>query len=125
VAAKVRKRVATLSMRQAAWQLKSFCDTYCQTVRAHHDIEDFRIFPAVVAIAPEAGPVVEYLTADHVELGRLLDDLSCAVGALPGAAAAWAGAEDAGRELAEHLTAHLDLEEEHVLPPLVRLPDWI
>lgn len=123
-AAEVRERVEALAMGQSAWQLKSFCDTYCQTVHAHHGIEDFRIFPAVVAIAPETAPVVERLTADHVTLGGLLDTLNSAVDALP-SAAAWTAATDAARELAEQLEAHLELEEKHILPPLGRLPDWV
>jgi hemerythrin-like domain-containing protein len=110
-------------MRQATWQLTSFCDAYCQRVQAHHGIEDFRIFPAVVAVSPETAPIVERLMADHVKLDRLLDALSAAVSALP-AAAAWSSAARAANELAEHLAAHLDLEEQHILPPLGRLPDW-
>jgi hypothetical protein len=124
LAGQVRDRVAALSMRQDAWKLKSFCDNYCQTVHAHHGIEDFRIFPAVVAVAPEIAPVVEQLTADHEELARLLDVLNASVGALP-SAEAWAEAADAARELAARLAAHLDMEEKHILPPLGRLPGWV
>ncbi|MFE3783986.1 hemerythrin domain-containing protein [Amycolatopsis sp. NPDC059090] len=116
--------MTALSMGQDAWQLKSFCDVYCQTVRTHHSIEDGRIFPAVVAVAPETAPIVRQLTADHEELARLLGVLNTAVGALP-SAAGWAAAVDAAHQLAERLAAHLDLEEEHILPPLERLPDWV
>lgn len=114
-----------LTLRQAAWQLKSFCDMYCQTVHAHHSIEDFRIFPAVLKLAPELGPVVERLTADHLKLGALLDEMVTTMGALPGPDAAWTAAQDAVRAMADHLAAHLDLEEAHIVPQLGRLSGWI
>ncbi len=121
----VRDRIQGLAMNQTAWSLRSFCETYCQAVHAHHSIEDFRIFPAVLDAAPELAPVVERLIADHVELGRLLDALAAAVDALPGPEPVWTAAQVAARELAVHLAAHLDLEEEHILPHLGRLPDWV
>ncbi|MFC4501972.1 MULTISPECIES: hemerythrin domain-containing protein [Streptomyces] len=121
----VRGRVDALSMRQAAWQLRSFCETYCQTVHAHHSIEDFRIFPAVLGVAPELAPIVDRLTADHVELGRRLDTLMSSLDALPGPEPVWKAAQDAVRELGELLAEHLGLEEERILPHLGRLPDWV
>ncbi|MFF7156893.1 hemerythrin domain-containing protein [Streptomyces sp. NPDC008139] len=119
----VHARMDDLTLRQAAWQLKSFCDMYCQTVHAHHSIEDFRIFPAVLRIAPELRPVVDRLTADHLALGSLLDAMITSVGALPDAD--WATAQDAVQALADHLAAHLDLEEAHIIPQLGRLSSWI
>lgn len=128
VLGEVQGRMDDLTVRQAAWQLKSFCDMYCQTVHAHHSIEDFRIFPAVLRMAPELGPVVEKLTADHLALGALLDTMLTSVGALSVAAppdADWGAAQDAVRALAGHLAAHLDLEEAHIIPQLGRLSGWI
>jgi hemerythrin-like domain-containing protein len=123
--AEVRARVDELTMRQVSWQLKSFCDHYCQTVHLHHSIEDVRIFPAVLRVAPDLAPVVDRLTADHHRLGELLDALVAAVGALPGSAQQRAAAQEAVRALAAHLAAHLDLEEQHIIPQLSRLPGWV
>jgi hemerythrin-like domain-containing protein len=119
----VQERIDDLTLRQAAWQLKSFCDMYCQTVHAHHSIEDFRIFPAVLRMAPELGPVVKKLTEAHMALGALLDAMLGSVGALPDAD--WGDAQDAVQALADHLAAHLDLEEAHIIPQLGRLSSWI
>ncbi|MFF3517309.1 hemerythrin domain-containing protein [Streptomyces sp. NPDC002573] len=121
----VRGIIDGLSMHQAAWQLRSFCETYCQVVHAHHSIEDFRIFPAVLRTAPELAPIVERLTSDHAELGRLLDVLVAAVETLAGPQPSWTASQDSIGVLAERLAAHLDLEEEHILPALGRLPDWV
>jgi hemerythrin-like domain-containing protein len=123
VLGEVQERMDDLTLRQAAWQLQSFCDMYCRTVHAHHSIEDFRIFPAVLRIAPELGPVVDKLTADHLALGALLDTMLASVGALPDAD--WGAAQDAVQALAGHLAAHLDLEEAHIIPQLGRLSGWI
>jgi hemerythrin-like domain-containing protein len=123
--AEVKARVGELSMGQAAWQLRSFCEHYCQTMNAHKSIEEFRIFPAVLGIAPELAPVVERLTADHLRLGELLDVLVAEVAGLPGPESVWNSAREAVRELTALLAAHLDLEEEHVIPQLSRLPAWV
>jgi hemerythrin-like domain-containing protein len=124
-AAEVRALVDGMTMRQNAWQLRSFCDFYCSKVHAHHTIEDSRIFPAVLRIAPELAPVVEQLEAEHRRLGALLNVLTTAVAALPGSGAVWTAAETAVSDLADHLETHLDREEENIIPQLGRLPSWV
>lgn len=124
-AAGFRSMVEGMTMRQSAWQLRSFCDFYCQKVNAHHSIEDTRIFPAVLRAAPELASVVAQLEDDHKRLGVLLNALTGAAGTLPGPAAEWAAAREAVENLANHLEIHLEREEKHILPVLARLPAWV
>jgi hypothetical protein len=64
------------------WQLKMNCLRYCSHVHAHHGAEDVLLFPALRAVDPSIGPVVDRLEADHARVSDLLDVVEAAARAL-------------------------------------------
>lgn len=91
------------------WQL------FGRVLHDHHTAEDERLFPALGAAEPALAPVLAELDAQHAALGD----------ALARVAAALAGADDAALRralsgLSRDLDAHLRLEEEHLVPVMLR-----
>src|SRR3954447_12179980 len=64
------------------WRLKVNCLRYCSHVHAHHGAEDVLLFPALRAVDPSTGPVVDRLEADHARVSDLLDVVEAAARAL-------------------------------------------
>jgi hypothetical protein len=105
------------------WALKVNCLHYCRFVHGHHRLEDAALFPPLRAADPDLGPLVDRLEGDHRRVAEQLDELEAAVAALQ--------ADDAGGPrtrvvaaldaLAEHLLAHLELEEQSIGPALRRM----
>lgn len=89
--------------------------TFRAVLDDHHAAEDDRLFPALRTAAPGLAPVLDVLDAQHAGLDALLDRVGAAVTALPGD-----GAVAALDELACVLVPHLDLEEEHLVPVMLR-----
>jgi len=83
----------------------------------HHETEDERLFPPVLAGFPELAPTVEQLAADHHSLDDLLAELDAAFAALPAHADTCAGLCE---RLAAVLDRHLDREEEQLVPLMER-----
>lgn len=116
----LRAQLEELETSGPLWHLRVNCLQYCRFVHHHHRLEDIALFPAIRRQNPELGSVVDRLQADHRRVAEILDGIETAAAAL---------AEDdtpqarqrvtAGlEELAEHLLAHLDFEEESVGPAL-------
>ena len=121
----LRVEVAALKANGPLWALKVNCLHYCRFVHGHHRLEDVALFPAVRRAEPDLGPVVDRLEGDPRRVAEQLDELEAAVAEL----------EPDGRdrvvlaldELAAHLLAHLELEEESIGPALRRMdrhPLW-
>ena len=121
----VATEVGALKANGPLWALKVNCLHYCRFVHGHHRLEDVALFPAVRRTEPDLGPVVDRLESDHRRVAEQLDELEAAVAEL----------EPDGRdrvvlaldELAAHLLAHLELEEESIGPALRRMdrhPLW-
>ena len=118
----LRVEVAALKANGPLWALKVNCLHYCRFVHGHHRLEDVALFPALRAADPDIAPVVDRLEADHRVVAAQLDEIEAAV----------AGDEQerviaALDELAAHLLAHLELEEESIGPALRRMdthPLW-
>ncbi|TDE58864.1 nitroreductase family deazaflavin-dependent oxidoreductase [Nonomuraea mesophila] len=110
----IRGEVAALGPRLAA-QLRVNCLTLCQGLHVHHEGEDGFMFPALENRYPELAPVLERLRAEHVTVQRLLERWQSAL-----------AADDLAPEqllaevnrLSDELEAHLDYEEEQLLPLL-------
>jgi len=105
------------------WQLKVNCLHYCGHVHAHHRAENVLLFPALRALDPEIGPVVDRLEADHSRVSDLLDGIEAAARELTES-----DSSDARRSVSEglqdlrvHLLEHLDYEERHAGPTMRRL----
>jgi hypothetical protein len=121
-AAEVAAELSTLKANGPLWALKVNCLHYCRFVHGHHRLEDVALFPALRRAEPELGPIVDRLEGDHRRVAEQLDELEAAV-----------AADERDRivlaldELAAHLLAHLQLEEESIGPALRRMdthPLW-
>ncbi|GAA3934895.1 nitroreductase/quinone reductase family protein [Actinomadura viridis] len=110
----IRKEIAGSGPRLGA-QLRVNCLTVCQGLHHHHAGEDGAIFPFLADRRPELAPVLERLDGEHRKIAALLGDLQEAVSA-EGADPALVRAEV--ERLTEELEAHLDYEEEQLIPIL-------
>jgi hypothetical protein len=118
----IAAEVGALKANGPLWALKVNCLHYCRFVHGHHGLEDVALFPALRRAEPDLGPVVDRLEGDHRRVAEQLDELEAAV-----------SGDDRDRvvlaldELAAHLLAHLELEEESIGPALRRMdrhPLW-
>ncbi|NGO68976.1 nitroreductase/quinone reductase family protein [Streptomyces boncukensis] len=96
-------------------QLRVNCLTLCQGLRVHHTGEDSRMFPGLAEANPELAPVVDRLTGQHEKLAALLDELQQLLSSGRPSAGRLVGEVD---RLVTELEAHLDDEEEMLLPYL-------
>ncbi|MER5708511.1 nitroreductase/quinone reductase family protein [Streptomyces sp. NPDC002122] len=101
-------------------QIRQRCLAFCQSLEFHHRSEDAHLFPGIEAHHPHLGGVFERLRTEHVTVARLQRELSVHLADLAGA--------DPGRfrteleRMSTELTAHLDFEEETLLPLLAEIP---
>ncbi|MEV1021242.1 nitroreductase/quinone reductase family protein [Streptomyces sp. NPDC050264] len=101
-------------------QIRQHCLAFCQSLAFHHESEDGHLFPGIARWHPELADVFERLRAEHVEVGRIQDAL---VALLDDVATADPEVFRAELEdMTKRLTAHLDYEEEHLLPVLADVP---
>jgi hypothetical protein len=119
----VQEALGELKTAGPLWQLKINCLRYCSHVHAHHGAEDVLLFPALRAVDPSIGPVVDRLEADHARVSDLLDVVEAAARALSETDEGDARRRviDGLRELHVHLLEHLDYEEAHAGPAMRRL----
>ncbi|MFC4014969.1 nitroreductase/quinone reductase family protein [Nonomuraea purpurea] len=110
----IRAEVAASGPRLAA-QLRVNCLTACQNLHGHHSKEDGYMFPALEDRYPEFAPVVERLRAEHAVVQGLLERLQALLAADDPDPKALLGEVD---RLIGELEAHLDYEEEHLVPLL-------
>ncbi|NYE47796.1 deazaflavin-dependent oxidoreductase (nitroreductase family) [Spinactinospora alkalitolerans] len=95
-------------------QLRINCLTMCQGVHHHHTAEDGGLFPALRAGHPELAPVVDRLSGEHEKVERLLKELQKHVSDGADTVSALGEVE----RLTAELEAHLDYEEEQLVPLL-------
>ncbi|WP_344161501.1 nitroreductase/quinone reductase family protein [Nocardiopsis rhodophaea] len=99
-------------------QLRVNCLTVCQGLDHHHAMEDGGMLPGLRAQRPELAPVLDRLGAEHKVLERLLQDLQSRISDISGRDV------DADQALADvdsliaAVEAHLDYEEEQLIPLL-------
>jgi hypothetical protein len=119
----VQDALGKLKTNGPLWRLKVNCLRYCRFVHAHHGAEDALLFPALRAVDPSIGPVVDRLEADHVRVSDLLDVVEAAARALTETDGGDARRRviDGLRDLHGHLLEHLDYEEHHAGPTIRRL----
>lgn len=84
----------------------------------HHAAEDERLFPALLAAEPALAEVLAVLDGQHAALDGALAAIESALAELPGAGAARAA--DLLAAFAADLDGHLALEEEHLVPVMLR-----
>lgn len=96
-------------------QLRVNCLTICQNLHAHHETEDGYIFPGVAEQSPELADVIEQLRQAHKEIAVLVDQLKEVLASPSPDPAALRAEVD---RLITELEAHLDHEEQHLVPVL-------
>jgi len=84
-------------------------------ILAHHGVEDSIFFPALRQREPFAAAVLDDLDREHLELDRLMDECSEAIGRVAAGASSKA-AVAALRRLADVMDDHLDVEDREVVP---------
>ncbi|OLT16442.1 hypothetical protein BJF78_14280 [Pseudonocardia sp. CNS-139] len=113
-------RVATAMLVRAALRPATPPEPFAEvraflvaTLRHHHETEDGRLWPLLLAADPQLATWLDALSGQHEELDAALDALACAP--LPDGTAPLelSGAATAVRDLVH---AHLDLEEALLLP---------
>lgn len=87
---------------------------------AHHAAEDERLFPALLASEPALADVLAVLDGQHAALDGALAAIESALAELPGLAGPRAAELLAA--FAADLASHLALEEEHLVPVMLRSP---
>ncbi|RBQ17916.1 nitroreductase family deazaflavin-dependent oxidoreductase [Spongiactinospora rosea] len=110
----IRKEIAASGPTLGA-QLRVNCLTVCQSLSIHHGHEDNGMFPALDRSNPELAPALARLREEHEVIARLLDDLKAVLAADAPEPAVLAGEVE---RLTTELLAHLDYEEEQLIPAL-------
>ncbi|GAA4220070.1 deazaflavin-dependent oxidoreductase (nitroreductase family) [Streptosporangium album] len=110
----IRKELAESGPGLGA-QLRVNCLTLCQGLHHHHTGEDGRMFPHLEEHHPELAPALARLRREHEVVERLLVQLQALIsGDGPGPGAVLAEVD----RLTAELEAHLDYEEEQLVPIL-------
>jgi iron-sulfur cluster repair protein YtfE (RIC family) len=120
----IQARVDELASTSLLWRLRESCMQYCYFVHLHHNHEDAQWFPALRGVNPELHPVIDRLEADHRLVSEYLDDVEEAARQVLDEESARADLAAKLRRLAEHLTSHLDYEENNLGPTLRRISSW-
>ncbi|GGP84974.1 hemerythrin domain-containing protein [Streptosporangium pseudovulgare] len=106
--------------RTGGADLRTHCLTFCDALHAHHEGEDGALFPHLRTEHPELAETLDRLREEHRTVARLISRIRSLLDE---------GGQGVGDELdrlAEELEAHLDYEEEQLVPVLNRmatLPD--
>ncbi|RLL67711.1 nitroreductase/quinone reductase family protein [Streptomyces sp. Z26] len=101
-------------------QLRQHCLAFCQTLQFHHTAEDGHVFPVVARHHPELRDTLERLGREHRTVARVHDALLALLADLGGADPQRFRTELA--RMSAELEAHLDHEEESLLPALAAVP---
>jgi alkanesulfonate monooxygenase SsuD/methylene tetrahydromethanopterin reductase-like flavin-dependent oxidoreductase (luciferase family) len=120
-AGRARSLVNTMAMRQNAWTLGAFCESYCRIVTTHHSLEDRSVFSHLRRRDERLAPVLDRLSEEHEVIAEVLDRVDRALIAMvtqPDGMAQLAGAVDL---LDDVLLSHLSYEERELVEPLARL----
>jgi hypothetical protein len=121
-AGEARSEVHGMSLRQNNWTLGAYCQSYCGFVNGHHSLEDASVFPHLRRAEPAAAPVLDRLSAEHVVIHHLLDDVDRTLVSLVRDAgdAALDAVEESLQALGDRLLSHLAYEERELRGPLSR-----
>jgi iron-sulfur cluster repair protein YtfE (RIC family) len=105
-----RRQLAELR-RGARPELREHCLAFCDALHAHHSGEDEVLFPHLEGVRPELARVLARLRSEHQVVARLLAQIR---ELLDGDGSMEASLE----RLTLELEAHLDYEEEQLVPLL-------
>ncbi|MEW9553055.1 hemerythrin domain-containing protein [Nonomuraea sp. NPDC050783] len=100
--------------------LRTHCLAFCDALHAHHEGEDNALFPHLATEHPALADVLERLRAEHRVVSRLMDRIRRLLDG-DGTKDASGDVADELARLADELEAHLDYEEEQLVPVLNRM----
>ena len=122
--ADARSAINAMTLRQNAWTLGTYCQSYCRVVTQHHGLEDASVFPHLGAAEPGLRPVLDRLAAEHHVIHEVLEGVDRALVELVGAPADGAPdygpLQDAVDAMTDTLLSHFAYEEEQLVEPLAR-----
>jgi deazaflavin-dependent oxidoreductase (nitroreductase family) len=101
-------------------QIRQHCLAFCQSLEFHHTSEDAHVFPALAGEHPHLRDALDRLREEHRTVARIQGELLALL--------ADAGTADPGRfrteldRMSQELVAHLDYEEESLIPVLAGIP---
>ncbi|WP_405820959.1 nitroreductase/quinone reductase family protein [Streptomyces sp. NBC_00838] len=101
-------------------QVRQRCLAFCQALEFHHTSEDGHLFPGIAHHHPQLTDVLDRLRAEHRTVARVQEGLAALLANI-GAAEPTCFRAELARMTAE-LTAHLDHEEEVILPLVADVP---
>ncbi|MGW7200007.1 nitroreductase/quinone reductase family protein [Streptomyces chryseus] len=101
-------------------QIRQRCLAFCQTLEFHHTSEDAHLFPGIAHHHPHLAGTFERLRAEHRTVARVQGELASLLSGI-GVAEPRRFRTELARMSAE-LNAHLDYEEEALLPLLADVP---
>jgi deazaflavin-dependent oxidoreductase (nitroreductase family) len=100
--------------------IRQHCLAFCETLTFHHTGEDAHVFPALAHHHPHLREALDRLRDEHRTVARIKDELLALLADI--------GTADPHHfrgelvRMSEELTAHLDYEEESLLPALAEIP---
>ncbi|TDE40596.1 hemerythrin domain-containing protein [Nonomuraea mesophila] len=123
-----RRDLAELRRSPRGADLRTHCLAFCDALHLHHEGEDRRLFPHLADEHPELAEVLATLRAEHQVVARLMERVRRLLSEDGDGDRDGGGGvgPDVGQELdrlAAELEAHLDHEEEQLVPVLNRLLD--
>lgn len=101
-------------------QIRQRCLAFCQALEFHHTSEDAHLFPGIARYHPDLGDTFARLGEEHRTVARIQGELAALLAGI--------GIADPERfrteleAMSAELTAHLDHEEESILPLLADVP---
>ncbi|MDT0615285.1 nitroreductase/quinone reductase family protein [Streptomyces lancefieldiae] len=101
-------------------QIRQRCLAFCQALEFHHVSEDGHLFPGIARHHPHLAETFDRLADEHRAVARLQDGLAALLAPVAIADPARFRAEL--EEMSSQLDAHLDYEEEALLPLLADVP---
>ncbi|WP_171171939.1 nitroreductase/quinone reductase family protein [Streptomyces sp. I05A-00742] len=101
-------------------RIRQHCLAFCQSLEFHHTSEDAHLFPSLAEHHPELREALDRLRAEHRTVARLQGELAALLRDI--ATADPRRFLDELDRMTEELTAHLDREEESLLPALAAIP---
>lgn len=101
-------------------QLRQHCLAFCESLEFHHVSEDVHVFPALADSHPHLAGPLSQLAEEHRTVARLQGELLALLEGIGTAEpAVFVGELE---RMSRELTAHLDFEEESLMPVLARIP---
>jgi hemerythrin-like domain-containing protein len=103
--------------------VRAYWNSFVQLLDHHHQAEDDLILPVVAADLPDGAELVSRLESQHGRLCELLETVTPVAAVEEPGSVAGERSRAGMTELAELLTAHLDEEDEELVPAFARCFD--